>query len=325
MANPTASSVHIDKTLTNYATGIFQDPANLVGQVFPMIPVDKQSDKYWVWNREDYLRDGLQIRPPRTESAGGEFSVSTTSYYADVYAYHIDKGDQEAANADFDYDARITRILTANVQQHFEQQQIAQLLATGKWGTDQAGVASLSPTTNQFTQFDFTGADPAQSVDALSDLMITDTGRRPNVMVIGVTAWSKLKRSTAVKDQIKYTTANTATEQVIANLMGLDRIIVARGIKATNNKGQTLTTGLTFGAKTAWLGYVEPNPSLETASSASIFVWTGLDGAMLNTASPLIYRFEIPEKRVIRYEVQIAYDMVVNSTSLGKFMSAVVS
>ena len=125
MANPTASAVHIDRTLTDYAIGIFQDPANLLGHVFPTLPVDKQSDKYWVWDREDYLRDGLQVRPPLTESAGTEFNVSTSSYYCDVFALHIDRPDQVAANADFDYDARVVRTLTANAMQHMEQQQIA--------------------------------------------------------------------------------------------------------------------------------------------------------------------------------------------------------
>ena len=325
MANPIPSAVHIDVPLTNLAIGIFQDPANFLGTVFPLAPVDKQSNKYWVWDRGDVLRDNLQVRQPGTESAGTEFNVSSSSYYCDVFALHMDLDDQTAANADFDVEARIVRTLTANLQQHIEQQQIAQLLASGKWGTDQTGTNSLSPGANQYTQFDFTGADPGLIIDQLNDTILADTGRRGNTLVLGATAWTKLKRSAAIKDQMKYTTAAVPTEAVVASVLGVDRVIVARGIKATSAKGQTLTTGMTFGAKTGWLGYVEPNASMETASSAFIPVWTGLDGASFGAAAPNIYRIEIPEKRVVRYELQIAYDMVITSTLLGKFLASAVS
>jgi hypothetical protein len=325
MANPTAQAVHIDQTLTNYAVGIFQDPANLMGAVFPMIPVDKQSNKYLVWDRGDALRDNLQIRPPATESAGTEFNVSTDNYYADVFALHIDKPDQVAANADFDYDARVTATLVGNLQQHLEQQQIAQLISSGKWGTDQAGVASLSPTANQVTQFNFAGADPGKTIDTLNDGILGTMGRRGNTLVLGSTAYTELKRSVAVKDQLKYTQSATPTEADVAKYLGVDRLIVARGIKATSNKGQTLTTGFTFGAKDGWLGYIDPSMDMETATAASIFVWTGLDGSTLDVASPNIYQFAINEKRVIRYEIQIAYDMKIQSTALGKFLLGIVA
>lgn len=324
MANPTASAVHIDVPLTNLAIGIFQEPSNFMGQVFPLVPVEKQSDKYWVWNREDFLRDNFQARPSATESAGTEWSVSSTSYYADTFALHIDLPDQVAANADFDQESRIVRVLTENLRQHIEQQTISQLIASGKWGTDQAGVASGAGA-NQFLQFDATGADIGASIDALADVILADTGKRPNTLVLGATAWTKAKRSAAVKDQIKYTSAMTPTESVVASMVGVDRIIVARSIKATNAKGQALTTGFNFGAKNGWLGYVEPNPTMEAASAAYIFTWTGLDGASFGVAAPNIYRFDIPEKRVVRFEIQIAYDMVITSTALGKFLSGAVS
>lgn len=324
MANPTAKAVHIDVPLTNYAIGIFQDTANYTGPIVPVVGVEKQSDKYRIWDREALLRNDFQRRAPGTESAGTEWALSDSSYYCDVFALHYDLDDQKAANADFDIESRIVRTLTEQLRQHIENTVFTEIFATGKWGTDQTGVAA-APAANQFWQFDHASGDVGSTVDTLSDAILKDMGKKANTVIFGATTWSKVKRSAVVKDQIKYTSAMVPTESVVASMLGVDRVYVARAIKATNDRGQTLATDFHFGAKTAWVGYLESAPSLEVATAAHVFAWTGLDGANFGAAGPNIYRFEIPEKRVVRYEVQIAYDTKIVSTSLGKFLTAAVS
>lgn len=322
MGNPLPSAVHIDEALTNYAVGLMNDPSNYIGStVFPFTPVDNKSDKYWVFEPGDYLRDGFQVRPPGTESAGIEWSVSSSSYLCEVYAAHINESDQLVANADFSTETAIVDVLIENWRQHVEQQVFTQLIASGKWGTNQTGVAS-SPSTNQFLQFTATNADPVATFDTLNDTILAATGKRGNTVIFGMEAWRAFKRNAAVMDQIKYTSGANITTQIAASLLDVDRVLVARGIKATSVKGQSLTKGAIFD-DAAWIGRVEMAPSMKSATAAKIFAWTGLDNSPFGAAAPNVYKFEIPERRSFRYEMQFAYDMVITSTSLGKFLTAV--
>src|SRR5437660_1463098 len=101
MPQPVASDVHISTALTNVAIAYIQDAANYVaGQVFPVVPVQKQSDVYWKFSKDDFLRDEAKQRADATESAGVGFNLSTGTYTATVYGLHKDLGDQVRANAD---------------------------------------------------------------------------------------------------------------------------------------------------------------------------------------------------------------------------------
>src|SRR5262245_58786305 len=101
MPNPTPTSVHIDRALTNVSTAYFQNSdAYIAGKVFPNVAVENQTDKYFTFDKNDTLREKALQRAPNTESAGGGFRVSTDSYSAEVYAWHVDLSDQVRANAD---------------------------------------------------------------------------------------------------------------------------------------------------------------------------------------------------------------------------------
>ena len=102
MPNPTASDVHVNAALTNISVAFMQEEGSFVAdRVFPIIPVPKQSDRYFVYNKGDFFRSEAQLRAPGAPSAGTGFSIDNTpSYFADVYAIHKDIDDQIRANSD---------------------------------------------------------------------------------------------------------------------------------------------------------------------------------------------------------------------------------
>jgi len=71
------------------------------GEIFPLCPVEKQSDNYAVYDTGDLLRDEAKERAPSTESAGGNYDIDTSPMYAcRNYAFHKDVDDDTADNAD---------------------------------------------------------------------------------------------------------------------------------------------------------------------------------------------------------------------------------
>ena len=136
MANPTLSSVHIDQTLSNVSTAYFQEPSDYVaGLVFPNVPVSSKTDKYWVFDKNDSLRERALERGPGTESAGGGFRLSTDSYTVKVYAWHVDLDDQTLANADagLDLEQAAARMCTDAIRRMMEADFMASAFATGLW------------------------------------------------------------------------------------------------------------------------------------------------------------------------------------------------
>jgi hypothetical protein len=98
--NPTGSgNVHIDQILTQISVAW---PNNgLVGEnLFPSVPVRKQSDKYYVFGREAWLVEN-DVRAPGTaanEITG--FQLSTDTYYAQEHSLQLPVTDEERWNSD---------------------------------------------------------------------------------------------------------------------------------------------------------------------------------------------------------------------------------
>jgi hypothetical protein len=72
MPQPTQNQVHVDAILTNISVAYFQQNQNFIAtRVFPVVPVSKQSDKFFTYTKNDWFRDEAQRRADATESAGG--------------------------------------------------------------------------------------------------------------------------------------------------------------------------------------------------------------------------------------------------------------
>src|SRR5580693_8982630 len=100
-AQPTLSQVHVAAPLTDIAVAYMQDDsAYIADKVFPIVPVQFQSDLYYIWKKDDFFRDEAQQRADGDESAGSGLNLSTASYSAAVWALHKDIGDQMRRNAD---------------------------------------------------------------------------------------------------------------------------------------------------------------------------------------------------------------------------------
>jgi hypothetical protein len=98
----TPSNVHIDQPLSNLTLAYVQEQTNFIAdKVFPTVGVQKQSDKYYIYDRANMNRAGdVQKLAPRTEVNRIGQSISNDSYFADVYGLGMDFDEQTLANED---------------------------------------------------------------------------------------------------------------------------------------------------------------------------------------------------------------------------------
>lgn len=325
MPQPSINSVHIDAILTNISVAYMQKQDNFIAdKVFPIIPVDKKSNKYFVYRKNDWFRDEAQRRADATESAGSGYNLDTDSYSADVWAFHKDVGDQTVANADAPLSPlrEAAEFVTHRLMLRRELQWVSDYFTTGVWGTDWAGVAS-SPSTNQFIKWsDYASSDPLEDIEAAKETILSTTGHEGNTLVLGYQVFRKLKNHPDLVDRIKYTTRDVITEDVMASLFGVDRVLVAKAVKATNAEGATAAYDFAYG-KAAALYHVAPSAGLLTPSAGYSFAWTGVSSGLGQTIGTSNFRME--SLKADRVEAEMAFDNKVVGADLGFFFGAAVA
>jgi len=317
VTNPTAGDVHVNTPLTNFSQKYLQNLDNFVAlKAFPNAPVSKQSDLYYEFDRDDFLRDEAEERADGAESAGGGFNLSTNPYFAHVYAFHKDVTDRQRANSDVQVqlDNSATQYVTHKLAIKRERLWQDTFFKTGVWGTDDAA-----------KDWSDASSDPVADIRAAKTIIQKATGMRPNKMVIGRTAWDTLLDNDAVLARVigGSTVGQPAIvlRALLAALFELEEILVMEGIFTSSVKGAATTTRAFIGGDDALLYYAPSTLTLEEPTAGAQFSWTGLMG---NTDSGTrIKRFRMEANEADRVEGQMAFDYKVTGAELGYFFSGV--
>lgn len=314
MAQPPVSDVHVNRPLTNISLAYIQNATNFVAsQVMPIVPVSKQSDSYYIYTKNDFRRDEMQRRAPGTESAGSGYNLSTTTYQADVWALHKDISDQEMANSDdvLDPEADATEWLTQLALIRLERQFNSDFFVAGVWGTDATGGTDFTKWSTYAT------SDPIGDIDTGKKTILESTGMLPNTLVLGFDTYQILKEHPDLVDRIKYTSSDSVTAQTMANLFGVNRVLVSMASYATNTELGTAAYDMAASEDDALLCYVAPNPGRRRASAGYTFMWNGVSDGLGETVG--ITSFYMPQLRSQRVEIQMAWDNKVIGSDLGYF------
>lgn len=324
MPQPTSAEVHVDALLTGMSVGFMQADTDFVAdKVFPVVPVAKQSDKYFTFDRSFWFRSEMQKRAPGTESAGGGYTLSTDSYVCDVWALHRDVDNQTEANADEGADLRVgaTNWLSQQALIAKDKNWVAEFFTTSKWTGDQTGVAA-APGANQFLQFNDANSLPFQTIEAQRLAIKGRTGYYPNTLVLGAQVWSVLKNHEKLLDRIKYTEKGVVTTDLLAAALDIDRVLVASGIENTAAEGATASYSFIAG-KAMLLVYAAPSPGLMEPSGGYTFAWTGLEGA--GAFGNNISTIEAPLIKSDRVEMEMAFDQKLTAPDVGVFFASAIA
>jgi hypothetical protein len=322
MAQPHLNAVHLDAVLTQISVAYLQNPGNLIAdKVFPMIPVDKKSDVYYTYDKEDWFRDEAQRRAGGAESAGSGYDLSRATYNCDVFALHKDVNDQDRANQDspIDLDSEAAMFVSSRLALRREIQFVTDYFGTGIWGTDVTGVSG-APAGGQFRKWsDYVNSDPLLDIEVGKEGVLQTTGFEPNTLVLGYKAFRTLKNHPDLSDRLKYTTSENITAEIMARLFDVDRVLVAKAVKASNVEGETASYGFAF-PDGALLAYVAPNPGLLTPSAGYCFGWKGVSGGMGEVIGTSSFRME--HLKATRIEAEAAWDNKVVGADLGYYFTA---
>lgn len=323
MPLPTSQDLHVNDLLTNLSVQFINAPTKFVSaQVFPVVPVQKQTDIYAVFDRGDFLRDEAQPRSPGDESAGGGYRVDTSNTYScQVYAFHKDVPDETRNNYDqpFDPDRNATQFLTQKRQLREEVEWATKFFTTGIWTGSTTATDLVAGT--DFTAWDDAASDIVQIIDDQAESIESNTAYYPNTLVLNRKGWNSMKNHPDIVDRVKHVSDGPVTTAIVAKLLGLERIIVGAAVKNTAQEGATTSVSYIFGNH-ALLCYAAPVAAVEMPSAGYTFRWTGMDGSQGGAA---ISTFRMDWRKQDRHEIEFAFQHKTISTIMGVFFQNVAS
>lgn len=321
MPQPTAGDVHVNAPLTNMSLAFLQNQANFIARkVFPTLPVKKQSDRYYKYDKKQWFRSDAKIRAPGARSAGTGFTVDNTpNYFCDVWAVHKHVDDQLRANADqvINPDRDATELVSRHIVLRQELEWRAKYFTTGVWTGSTTGT-DVTPT-DLWTDYD--ASTPIKDIRAECRSIQKKTGFWPNKAVIAPNVWDTLADHPDFLERIKYTQKGIVSPDLLAGVLDLGEILIGQAIEDTNDEGATEDLDFVFGSSVL-LVYSAPRPSLLHPSGGYTFAWQGLFGS--NAEGVRIKRFREEPRASDCIEAESAYDQKLVAPECGAFLLNVV-
>jgi hypothetical protein len=318
---PSASDVHVDAIMTNHSVAYIQQAADFVAAQFaPRVPVQKQSDKYYVFTKGDWFRDEAQQRAGSSESVGAGYSLSTDSYFSEQFSIHKDVSRDVKANTDnpLDWRRNATQLVTQRLLLKREVEFASKAFAAN-WGTNLVGGSN-------FTKWDdYSNSDPIDNIEDGVSSVLKNTGLKPNTLLLGYEAWKALKHHPDIVDRYKYSSAESISVDMVARLLELDRIIVAKAVKNTGIEGASDSFDFVSG-KNALLAHVAAAPGVEVPTAMYMFSWTELFAGAGVQSDMVISSIEMPERNgTTRIEGDMCFDFKIVGSDLGYFFGSCVA
>lgn len=239
----------VDPMLTNVAIAYSND-AYVAELLFPSFPVAKQSAKHFVYDRGRFrVVDNLR----GTSSPSNEVTMALTvgtPYYADDHSLKMFVPDEDVDNSITPTDPFVDA-----TEYLMDMHAVAREVELATILTDTA-ILTQNVTLSGTSQFsDYTNSDPFTIIETAKQTIHAAIHQNANVALMGKQVWDKMKNHPAFLERVKYSQKGVLAEDLMASLIGVDRIIVGAAGKNTAVEGQTDVMGYIWG-KHIVLAYV---------------------------------------------------------------------
>lgn len=333
----TPSSVHLDQPLSNLTLAYVQEQTNFIAdKVFPTVGVPRQSDKFYIYDRDNMNRSGdVQKLAPRTEVKRIGMAISNSSYYADVYGLGMDFDEQTLANEDAMLEIRAAgaQTLVNRMLIEREEQFASTFFAPSVWGTEYTGVANAdNDTAAEVTQWsDYTNSTPIVDItNARRAMQLKSGGFKPNTMVVGKEARDILINHPDILARLNggATVSNTAliANAKLAEIFEVENFYVMEAVKNSSAEGIAESNAF-IGGKFALLVHTPRSAGLMTPAAGMTFAWNNIPG--VNNLGVTVESFSDDALKRVQVaehiQVKMAYDMKVVGADLGVFFNTVVA
>lgn len=273
--------------------------------MFPTVPVQKKSDAYFIFPKDDWFRDEIEVRAPGTRARMADYTLSSASYLC--IEWSLDKGvaDEVRENADSPLKPEVeaTEFLKDKLLMGVERRVATLVSNSSLW-------ASAS---NPGTSWSNDASDPINDIENARDALIQSIGREPNVVIISQETWRYLRKHPDIRDLFK-NAQKLITPEMLANAFDFPKVLIGRSIYNSATEGRAVSMSYIWGDM-VWLGYVPERPGLMEPAAGYVFRW-GADEVKR-------FRQDLEEQDVFRVSHNV--DEVITASDAAAILSNCIS
>jgi len=278
--NFTTRGVHVSAPLTQLSLG-YHPTGMIAEQVAPVFKVAHENDLYYKWDKGQAFRlersDGKgSLRADKAKAHVVNFGATLDSYLAEEFALETEISDRERANQDSALNLEVSKVRRVQDLILLDQEiRVASLFTTS------SNYASANKTTNsgssQWNNGSFASQTNGQhsviqgQIETAKEAVRQSTGGLlPNTIIIPRAVAAVMYNDVGLADLVKYTASNLMVDNLLPqNLWGM-KVIIPTAVYQTANEGEAFSGSDVWG-KNVWIGYVNPNPGIDSLTFATIF------------------------------------------------------
>ncbi len=223
----------IDPILTTAAQG-YKNGSFIGSALFPTVPVPQRGGKIITFGKEAF-RAYATGRTPGSNTKRVQLGYAGSSYALESHSLEglVPFELLEEANA-------VPGINLGNGAVQLVQDIIAARLefAQATLATTAANYGASNKITlagvDQWSDYSGT-SDPVDDIEVAKEAIRLQIGRRPNTVVLGASVFAKLRQHPKIIDRIKYTGRDSATPELLANLFGVQRVLVGDAVQENDS------------------------------------------------------------------------------------------
>lgn len=289
-------------------------------QVFPVVNVAKQAGNFGKIPIEQLLQERETLRAPGTNYSRGTWTFQPATYSCEEHGAEEPIDDREKAMyADyFDAELVATRRAMSAVMVNAEARVAAAVFNASTW----TGASLTTGITNEWD--DFTNAVPADDVHAAKLKVWANSGLMANALIVNWKVFQNLTQCDDIINRVKYqgymdARPGAINAQALATALGIDRIIVAGGLKNGANEGQAASLSPLWSDEYAMVCRVATSSDFREPCIGRTFHFTG-DGSQVDGRVES-YRDEAVRSDIVRVRHDV--DEIVLYTEAGHLLSNV--
>ncbi|HLJ87753.1 MAG TPA: hypothetical protein VKZ53_13085 [Candidatus Angelobacter sp.] len=267
MVNPVQGK--IDVALSQFAQ-LYRNNSMVAEVLLPRVPVEAQSDFYWIFGRENQALRENDLRAPAAPAERIQQTLSKNRYFCPDHSLAREIPDEERANFSAgDVEQWATQTILDKL---FLRQEVrAAALAANPANYANTNVVTLAGGSQWSALAD---SSPISDVET-GKSVIRQIGQEANVMIISDPVYQKLRVHPAIIQRLVYTKGGQVTLDDLAAVFGVAKVVLASAVQLDQNAVPRFVWG-----KVAILAYVQQNASPADVSFGKTFVWKNAPGTV---------------------------------------------
>ena len=278
--NFTVRGVHINQALTQL-TVAYRPMGMVAEQIFPVVKVAHEADDYYFWDKGQRFRlertDGYgTLRADGAKARQVDFGATIKSYSAEEFALGTFVTDRQRANADTALQIEISKVTATQDLILLDQElRIASIITNTANNSSSTTLSGANQWNNSsFTSQPSTG--PYFSTiqynlnTGMEAIRLATGGLYPNVIVIPRPVAMVMARDLGLADYIKYTHSDLLVSSLLPPTLWDMKVIIPGAVYQTSVEGEATSLSDVYG-KNVWMGYVNPNPGINSLTYGAIF------------------------------------------------------